>query len=128
MAIFRESPLGHHVEVRSARCLRFCPRPCGSALTSPGAWTYLFGDQHPGDSARAVAECVLVYIGTKDGFMSLEQRPAALRASILGRVPPNEGGVGASSVSLASSLPSRRIERPDRNPDAVIRALSPPAD
>ena len=87
-ATFRESPLGNHVQVRSAECLSLCPRPCGIALSSPGAWSYLFGDQHPGESAREIMECVSLYIGTGDGFMPRERRPERLRASILGRVPP----------------------------------------
>ena len=95
-ATFHESPLGHHVEVRSTECLSVCPRPCGIALSSPGAWTYLFGDQHPGESARDIVECVSLYIGTGDGFMRRERRPKSLRASILGRVPPYEGGADAS--------------------------------
>ena len=90
--MFHESPLGHHVEVRSTECLSVCPRPCGIALSSPGAWTYLFGDQHPGESARDIVACVSLYIGTGDGFMRRERRPKLLRASILGRVPPYEGG------------------------------------
>ena len=91
-AAFRENPLGHHVEVRPTECLSVCPRPCGIALSSPGAWSYLFGDQQPGESAGEIMECVSLYIGTTDGFMPRERRPKQLRASILGRVPPWDGG------------------------------------
>ena len=86
---FHESPLGHHVDVRPTECLSVCPRPCGIALSSPGAWTYLFGDQHPGESAGDILECVSLYIGSGDGFIPRERRPKLLRASILGRVPPS---------------------------------------
>ena len=96
-AAFHESPLGHHVEVRSAACLSLCPRPCGIALTSPGAWTYLFADQHPGKSARHIVECVSLYIGTRDGFMPRERRPKPLRASVVGRVPPYARGTDVSA-------------------------------
>ena len=89
-ATLQESWNGAHVEVRPAECLSMCRRPCGFALSSPGAWTYLFGDQHPGGSARDILECVSLYIGTRDGFMPRERRPKSLRASILGRVPPLE--------------------------------------
>lgn len=123
-ATFHGSPLGRHVEVRSANCLSLCPRPCGIALSSPGAWTYLFGDQCPGNSARDIVECVSVYIGTSDGFMPRERRPKALRASILGRVPPTEAGAGASGRRLASAQPGRRLERPERAPRGLE---SPPA-
>ena len=91
-AAFRESPLGEHVEVRPAECLSLCPRPCGIALTSPGAWSYLFGDQRPGESATDIVDCVSRYIDTEDGFMPRERRPKRLRASIRGRVPPSDPG------------------------------------
>ncbi len=91
-ATLRESPCGSHVEVRPAACLSMCRHPCGIALSSPGAWTYLFGDQHPGESARDIVECVSLYIGTEDGFMPRERRPKSFRASVLGRVPPFEVG------------------------------------
>lgn len=89
--IFHESPLGCHVEVRPAECLSLCPRPCGIALSSYGSWSYLFGDQHPDESASDIEKCISLYIATADGFMRREQRPKSLQASILGRVPPNIG-------------------------------------
>ncbi|MEM9488483.1 MAG: DUF1636 domain-containing protein [Myxococcota bacterium] len=85
---FRDSPLGDQVEVKPTECLSVCPRPCGIALSSSGAWTYLFGDQQPGESARDIVACVSRYLRTADGFMPRAQRPESLRASILGRVPP----------------------------------------
>ena len=87
---FYTSPLGQYVEVRPAECLSLCPRPCGIVLASPGAWCYLFGDQHPIKSADNILECVSLYIGTEDGFMPRALRPKRLRASVLGRVPPYE--------------------------------------
>jgi len=86
--IFYESPLSLHVEVKPTKCLSLCPRPCGIALSSPGAWSYLFGDQHPDENARDILRCVSLYIGTADGLLPRERRPKPLRASILGRVPP----------------------------------------
>lgn len=86
------SPLRHRVDLQPAECLSICPRPCGVALSSDGAWTYLFGDQQPGQSAGDVLDCVSLYLETLDGFMPRKQRPEALRASILGRVPPLPGG------------------------------------
>ena len=86
--IVHESPLGRHVEVRPTECLSLCPRPCGIALSSPGGWSYLFGDQNPDQSTSDILECLSLYKGAEDGFMSRDQRPKALRTSILGRVPP----------------------------------------
>ena len=89
--IFNESSLGRYVEVRPTECLSLCPHPCGIALSSPGAWSYLFGDQHPDQSLHDIVECVSVYVDIADGFMLRKQRPKSLQASILGRVPPQAG-------------------------------------
>lgn len=87
-AIFNESTLCHQVEVKPAECLSLCPRPCAIALSSAGAWSYLFGDQYSDKSASDIAECIALYLDIPDGFMPRKIRPKALRASILGRVPP----------------------------------------
>ena len=80
-AAFHESPLGQRVEVRPAECLSLCPRPCGIALTSPGAWSYLFGDQQP-ETAGDILECVSLYIDTEDVRMdSLGAAPGKMRTS-----------------------------------------------
>ena len=80
-----------HVEVKPAECLSVCPRPCGIAISSPGAWTYLFGDQKLADAVDDVAECISLYLDSPDGFMARGDRPKSLRGSILGRVPPRLG-------------------------------------
>lgn len=89
------SELAGTVELRAAECLSVCPRPCGIALSSPDAWTYLFGDQQPDASAEEILDCLAVYVSKKDGFMPRSERPDGLRGSILGRVPPL-GGTNAS--------------------------------
>lgn len=86
-AAFDEAPAGRQVDVTPAECLSLCPRPCGIALSSPGAWSYLFGDQMPGDCTRDIVACVAQYVATTDGYLAREQRPKTLRASILGRLP-----------------------------------------
>lgn len=87
-AAFIEHGLDRFVEVRPAECLSVCPRPCGIAFSSPGAWSYIFGDQQMGESSAAIMDCAALYGRTPDGFMPRDQRPPSLRASILGRVPP----------------------------------------
>lgn len=82
-ATFNDSPLRSRVDVRPAECLSVCPRPCGIALWSAGAWTYLFGDQNPGETTRGIVACVSLYVEARD--------PKSLRASVLGRVPPSPG-------------------------------------
>ena len=79
------------VEVRPAECLSVCPRPCGLALARPGAWTYLFGDQQPGETVLDILEGISLYIDSPDGFMARNERPESMRKSILGRVPPVKG-------------------------------------
>ena len=85
-----ESALRDRVDVRPAECLSVCPRPCGFALSQPGAWTYLFGDQQPSKTVPDVLECLSLYLDSPDGFMARRQRPQSLRGSILGRVPPHK--------------------------------------
>lgn len=70
-------------------CMSNCTRPCVVALAAPGKYTYMFGDLDPGtDAAAAVLDCALVYAAKPDGFMTRDERPEALRKSILGRIPP----------------------------------------
>jgi predicted metal-binding protein len=102
-AMFNESTLGHQVEVKPAECLSLCPRPCAIAFSSAGAWSYLFGDQHPEKSASDIVECIALYLDTPDGVMPRKTRPKALRGSILGRVPPFDIGTGMDDCQ-----PSRR--------------------
>ena len=90
--IFEGCTLQHRVDVKPAQCLSICPRPCGIALSFPGAWTYLFGDQQPIETTHDIVECVKLYIESPDGFMARKRRPKTLRGSILGRVPPLERG------------------------------------
>ena len=88
----KSSLLQERVDVKPAGCLSICPRPCGIALSLPGAWTYLFGDQQPMKTTAEIIECVSLYLQTPQGFMARGDRPKSLRRSILGRVPPMQGG------------------------------------
>ena len=85
------SGLRDRVSVVPAECLSLCPRPCGIALSRQGAWTYLFGDQHPNETTDDLLKCISLYLESQDGFMSRQERPKTLRGSILGRVPPISG-------------------------------------
>ena len=86
-----KSPLYHKVDVKPAKCLSICPRPCGIALASSESWTYLFGDQKPNETVNDIIECLSIYLETPNGFMAREKRPKSLRSSILGRVPRMKG-------------------------------------
>ena len=76
------------VNLEAAQCLSLCPRPCSIALASGEAWTYLFGDQDPATSVTSILECVSIYLKSDRGEMPRSARPAGLRESVLGRVPP----------------------------------------
>ena len=89
--ILEESPLASYVMVKPAECLSLCPRPCGIALSSPGAWSYLFADQDPEQSPDDIVKCISIYLNTKEGFMPRDRRPASLGASVMGRIPPQGG-------------------------------------
>ena len=94
---FSKSSLKTQVDVRPARCLSICPRPCGIALSSSESWTYLFGDQQPDIAIQDILDCVSIYLKISNGFMPRMERPKSLRRSILGRVPPTIGESHASS-------------------------------
>lgn len=117
-AMFNESTLGHQVEVKPAECLSLCPRPCAIALSSAGAWSYLFGDQDPDKSASDIVECIALYLDIPDGFMPRKIRPKPLRASILGRVPPLD-------IAAGDSRPNRREDHFDRSANKVSKFLTP---
>ena len=87
-AAIDKSSLRSRVEVQPAECLSICPRPCGFALSSPGFWSYLFGDQLPAMTTAEILECISLYLNSPNGFMPRKLRPKSLRGSILGRIPP----------------------------------------
>lgn len=76
--------------LRGVRCMSQCKRACIVSLTAPGAFTYVFGDLDPQDPAhaQAVLDLVPLYQAAPEGFLTRAARPEALRASILGRLPP----------------------------------------
>jgi predicted metal-binding protein len=95
--------------LRDVRCMSQCRRPCVIAFSGDGRFTYLFGDltaQH----ASAVLDAFVLYCSKPDGFMERFERPEALRAGILGRVPPVVHG-------------ARQVESPRApafNPDRTV--------
>jgi predicted metal-binding protein len=81
--------LGVDVAVlRDVRCMSQCKRPCVVAFSGEGRFTYLFGDLDPARDAAAVLDAFALYMARPDGFMERFERPEALKAGILGRLPP----------------------------------------
>jgi predicted metal-binding protein len=74
--------------LRDVRCMSQCKRPCVVAFSGTGRFTYLFGDLDPARDAAAILDAFILYASRSDGFMERFERPEALRAGILGRVPP----------------------------------------
>lgn len=82
------SEMRDSVNLEAVQCLSLCSRSCGIAMTSRGAWTYLFGDQSPALSVGSILDCLSIYLKSLRGEMPRTIRPGGLRESILGRVPP----------------------------------------
>jgi predicted metal-binding protein len=74
--------------LRDVRCMSQCKRPCVVAFSGEGRFTYIFGDLDPARDAAAVLDAFALYMARPDGFMERFERPEALKAGILGRVPP----------------------------------------
>jgi len=95
------------VDLRGVRCMSQCKRSCVVSLTAPGAFTYVFGDLDPEapDHAQAILDLIPLYRDAPEGFLARDARPAPLRASILGRLPPI-GTTSALVTDLRATAPS----------------------
>ncbi|MDB5557862.1 MAG: metal-binding protein [Enterovirga sp.] len=80
--------LGPGVEIRPVQCLSVCKRPCTIALSSPGRYTYVFGDIDPAGGAAEIVACLEVYRQQEHGYMLWRERPESLRRGIVARIPP----------------------------------------
>ncbi len=74
--------------LRDVRCMSQCKRPCVVAFSHPEKFAYLFGDLDPERDAPAILDAFALYTSRPDGFIERFERPEALRAGILGRIPP----------------------------------------
>ncbi|MEM9439294.1 MAG: DUF1636 domain-containing protein [Pseudomonadota bacterium] len=87
--VFADSTAEHlGVQLRGVNCMSQCKRPCTVALSGPDRFTYLFGDLDPTQHAGDVLSLAATYANASDGFLPRSARPEALRAGILGRIPP----------------------------------------
>lgn len=98
---------GCDADPRGVRCMSQCKRSCVVSLTAPGAFTYVFGDLYPEapDHAQAILDLIPLYRGAPEGFLAREARPAPLRATILGRLPPL-GTTSALVTDLRATAPA----------------------
>lgn len=97
------------VQLRGVHCMSQCKRPCTIALSSPGRFTYLFGDLDPALHAGDVLAVAAAYVDATDGFLPRQERPQVLRAGILGRIPPL-----GSADDLVESLTPTPIHPTDK--------------
>ncbi|WP_420405597.1 DUF1636 family protein [Nisaea sp.] len=97
------------VQLRGVHCMSQCKRPCTIALSSPGRFTYLFGDLDPALHAGDVLSVAAAYADVADGFLPRQERPRVLRAGILGRIPPL-----GSADDLVESLTPAPIHQTDK--------------
>ncbi|QPH53310.1 DUF1636 family protein [Pontivivens ytuae] len=78
------------LRIRGVSCMSQCKRPCVVSLSASDQFTYVFGDLDPEapDHVDALLALVPLYREAEEGFLRREERPEALRARILGRLPP----------------------------------------
>ena len=88
-ALAAEGTLSAAVRLEPVECLSVCKRPCTVAVSSPGRWTYIYGDLHPEDGAGTVVTGLRLYAGTPDGIVPWRERPPALRKGVVARIPPS---------------------------------------
>ncbi|WP_053997941.1 DUF1636 family protein [Ahrensia marina] len=78
------------VALRGVCCMSQCKRHCVIALSGEGKFTLLFGDLDHEADAGSILEMAALYAEQADGLIERPDRPAPLRAGILGRVPPDD--------------------------------------
>jgi predicted metal-binding protein len=76
------------VRLEAVECLSVCKRPCTIAVSSPGRWTYIYGDLDPDSSVETIIEGVRRYAATGNGLVPWRERPEAFRKGVVARVPP----------------------------------------
>lgn len=76
------------IALKPVQCLSVCKRPCTAALSSPGRYTYVFGDLDPERDATALLACAQTYAEREHGYLLWRERPDALRRGIVARIPP----------------------------------------
>ena len=76
------------VLVRPVQCLSVCTRPATIAVSSPGGYTFLFGDLPIDAGSAALAAFVQSYQTSRYGLVPWRERAEVLRRGMVARVPP----------------------------------------
>jgi len=80
-----------HVQVVAWDCLGACDRACAVSLRAPGKFVVVLGGLDPDAAEAPLVEFATLYARSATGFLSREERPPALRQSLVAQVPPQEG-------------------------------------
>jgi predicted metal-binding protein len=75
------------VLLRSVQCLGVCKRPATVAISAPNGYTFVFGDLDPQSGPPAIVEFARLFQTADYGFVPRAQRPEALRAHLVARIP-----------------------------------------
>jgi predicted metal-binding protein len=94
-AALRQGDGGFPLRIEPVECLSVCRRPCTIAVSSPGRWTYIYGDLDPDISVETIIEGVRRYAATRDGLVPWRERPEAFRKGVVARVPPFKSSTAA---------------------------------
>lgn len=76
------------IVVRRYPCLGGCARGGRLSIAEAGRWSWLFAGLTPGLDLDALLTFIGRWRAAPAGFLTKEERPAALRGRIIGRVPP----------------------------------------
>ncbi|WP_022722430.1 DUF1636 domain-containing protein [Rhodopseudomonas sp. B29] len=74
--------------LRRVQCLGVCKRPATVAVSSPGGYTFLFGDLATDSGPAALASFVTAYREAAYGLVPWRQRAEVLRKGMIARLPP----------------------------------------
>ncbi len=86
LASVRAGLADRRIELAEVACLACCARGCACAISMPGKWTYLIGGLSPA-LAGDLLDYAAAYLASRSGAVLPSRRPAALRDSIIGRLP-----------------------------------------
>lgn len=73
--------------VVGVECLSNCKRGCTAALTSPGRWSYIYGDLDPATSPQSILDGARRYQSTTDGLVPWRERPEIFKRGVIARLP-----------------------------------------
>ena len=77
------------IRLEGVECLSVCKRPCTIAFSTPGKWTYVYGDFTSETSPETILAGAELYSHAEDGLIPWKQRPDALKKGVIARLPPS---------------------------------------